>query len=354
MRTLSKHTLHSIWWMMALAILTVCLSAESCQTGAATSVAGIGAITITNRTVAMTVQPGAMQSVNASCQAGEFLLSGGYSTTAPAYGGEINPGLPTNRYVVFEDFPSSATTWTVSVMNRSSGTEAGSIEIAAQALCASGLPTTPTIISSFVPLSNGGTPSDATCVEQTDQHGSSIPVLTGGGYRVTGVQSPNDVVTILASYPLIGFGQASGFGLSAWHVSTTIAKGSTINPMTAQIHVFAICGSLKSVAGAAVHVAAPAAPGITPDVITSGITSVSCDTGLIMAGAGFTLDDTVGDGQVITRLVPDISVTPSKWWLTLYSLPAASSKTNNLFQNPGSGATLMPVCLSPASYVKSQ
>jgi hypothetical protein len=319
-RTMSVAHGIDAWRAVALALALLGVSAESCQNSTSTSTSGGTPITLTDRLSAISVPAGARQSTTASCQPDEVMLSGGYAVTTPAYQAALDQSTPLDRYFVFEDYPSSPTSWTASVLNRAAGAGPGSILLVAHVECTSGLSATPTIANAVGAIRD--------LVSAACSSGN----LTGGGYQVTNIHTDKDVIAIVGSYGLIGG------GASSWNVQTVYAQGSSADPTQTQVLSYAVCNSLTTGQGTAVPLSAPTGPA---DQATSGTGSASCATGQLLSGAGFELG-TATDSLPVTHFFPDYSATPPQWDMTLYSLPAPS--VEGQFSNAGGSATLVPIC----------
>lgn len=311
-----------VYLTLTLALLMLALSAESCQPTTSASTSSGAKITITSRSTIVTVGIGRFQSATASCQQGEWMLSGGYSITSPAYANTLAQSMPPDRYFVYQDAPNSPTSWTVSVLNRAVGAEAGSILLNAQVECASGLSSAPSIVTWVGGI---GSLVTAPCP------GAG---LTGGGYQITGLSRQNDVIAIEASSGAIGNG-----GAGSWSVRTVFVQGSTANPQ-AQVRASAVCSALSTTNGAIVHVAVPSGP---RDQATMNVASAPCEEGQLLTGGGFSISHTYGNLPV-TDLAATYMNTPPDWAMTLYSLPV--SDIEGEFQNIGGSAELIPICAS--------
>lgn len=317
-----------VYLALTLALLMLALSAESCQPTTSASTSGGAKITITSRSKLVTVPAGAIGGAQADCQAGEVMLSGGYSITTPAYGSSLDQSLPLNRYFVFDDYPSSPTSWTASVLNRAPGDEASSILLNAQVECAAGLSSAPTIVHSFETIR---AEAAAQCAG---------PGLTGGGYHIprSYIVNRNAVITIIASYGSIGNG-----GAGSWNVRTDNARGSPLsstNTTPAQVWVYAVCSALSTTMGASVHVAVPAGP---HDQATMNVGSAPCGEGQLLTGAGFALDYGSFASLFVTTSTANYIHTPPEWQMTFYSLPDPGTDSRD---NLGGGAKIMPICAS--------
>ena len=319
----------SVYLALTLALLSLALSAESCQPTASASTPGGAKITITSRSKLVTVLAGETGSAQADCQAGEVMLSGGYTVSAPAYASSLDQSLPINRYFVFDDYPNSATSWVASVLNRAPGTEASSIMLSAQVQCAAGLSSAPIIRHSVETV---GSKAPLLC-------GSSG--LTGGGYHIplSYIVNLNAVVAIGASYGSIG-----NDGAGSWIVQTNVAQGSSITntgPTLTSVWVFAVCSALSTTLAASVHVAVPSGPS---DQATMNVGSAPCGAGQLLTGAGFQLDEATSyeaTALPVTTFVANYIDKPAEWQMTLYSLPAPDTEK---WANTGGGAKIMPIC----------
>jgi hypothetical protein len=307
----------------AMALLALSLSAETCQNGASVATPAGATITITDRFSAVNVPANEIRNntATASCKAGEVMLSGGYAVTTPAYSASLDQSTPLNRYFIYADYPSSNSTWTVSVLNRAPIATPGSILLTAHVECATGVSG-----ASETPKAEGpiGARVKASCPGVG---------LTGGGYRITAIDSYKAVVTIVTSFGSIGNGN-----LGAWNVETAFAEGSYASITQTQVYAYAVCNNLTTTMGARVDVSAPAGPA---DQATSAMGAAPCGEGQVLTGGGFGLLH-VTDSLPVTQLAADYTDAPSRWIMTLYSLPAPDFEGK--FGNAGGYASLYPIC----------
>lgn len=284
-----------------------------------------GNVTITDRFNAAQVPALSQASVTATCNPGEFVVGGGFAVApTPAYQGTIGVIYPLDQYFVFASYPSSPTSWTVSVLNRASGDSQGDILAVSHAQCAAGLSSGVSVASASGLIGVSAPLVMASCTQ-----GSA----TGGGFQVTPIQLLNDVATIDTN---AGTGTAGT--LNAWSVHALAARNSTLDFSQAQISSYAVCTTALT-AQQGMFQTVSALAGLS-NMATEGQGSGTCGQGQLLAGAGFQLTTPPFEGFPITSFFTN----GSAWSMTMFSLPQADFEGNA--GNSGGSINLFPVCAS--------
>lgn len=286
--------------------------------GACSTNATVGKLSMIDRFLAANVpglQPG---TVKASCNPGEQMVSGGYSVTPTAYSQPIDAiNYPLDLYPVVASYPSSPTSWTVTLLNRAPG----STLVIAHVECVA--PSVGIQVASFsAPL---GTSPLATACPNGFQ-------LTGGGWQVKNLDNTKAVVTILSSQPS---------GANGWRVDAHPARGSLASPNNT-LNVYAVCAAntLTTIQGAHSPVKAPPGP---PNLVTFGASHASCGANQLLTGAGFSMDDIDGN-LAVDVFFPSYAINPSQWAITMFSLPDSNIEGKQV--NDGGTGFIVPICAS--------
>ena len=160
--------------------------------------------------------------------------------------------------------------------------------------------------------------------------------LTAGGWQITKVSLTKDVVAILSSY-----GSGSQGVLNAWNIKARIARGSSASPSRNQIIAYAVCAkqSLGPASVSGVQISAPPGPG---DIVTPGLGHVSCNSGQLLTGAGFRVDDIDGN-LAVSVFSSEFGTSPAQWAMTMESLPDATIEGQSV--NGGGTGALVPICV---------
>jgi hypothetical protein len=114
------------------------------------------------------------------CNPGEFVLGGGFTIMTPAYQNPLGVTYSLDKYFVCESYPSSATSWTASFLNRMGPGQGSVLAAYVHGECASGLSTSVNVISSAGVIGSN--------VSATSSPGS----VSGGGFQVKSVHGNND------------------------------------------------------------------------------------------------------------------------------------------------------------------
>lgn len=282
----------------------------------------VGGVSITDRSNPITIASKQIGSVTASCQQGEQMVSGGYGVAAEAYLQPINSvAYPLDLYPVIASYPSSPTSWTVTVRNRSSS----STTVTAHVECVS--------TSVGIQLANALGDIDSSQVTASCPQGTQ---RTGGGWQVSNIYevSAIGVVTILNS---------SATGPNNWSVSARLAEGSTGDPQNDHVTSYVVCAAntLTMAPGASSQVAAaPAPPGVA-NIATPGAGRASCGSNQLLTGAGFSMNDIAGNLGLVSSF-PSYDLSPAEWVLSIISLPLSGTE-GGMYNNGGTGA-IVPIC----------
>jgi hypothetical protein len=311
-------------------------------------------MTITDRFASVQVATLTAGSATVSCHPDERMLSGGYAVTTPAYqNNNLDATAPFNRYFVYEDYPSAPDSWTASVLNAEAQDRlAGTILLVVHVVCLSGAGNKePDIVSNTgSQLSSNFDNIQAYCPYQpsfvlnprTGQHivfGGAYP--TGGGYRITGVQSAANVVAISISEG--SFDQHTP-PLNFWEVWTPNLYGGGDDQGQDQVTAYAVCYDFITFAGTSTHITVPAGPPDTQATEATG--AATCGDGQLLTGAGFSIDSVDrADSMPISLFYADYGVSPPRWHITLDSVPRTDFQGEVL--NLGGDGTVYPICLKP-------
>lgn len=238
----------------ALVLLVLLLQACDSRTPVATSAtARPGALPTSSTQVrrvpaVRTVPDGSASgpiSATAMCPSGQVLLGGGYALAS---------GASAERAAVFEDYPSSASAWKVTVSNASVGGPL-TLTVYADCLQARFSVTTQLIVSTQTVPNDGG-------LRTVVAHCPANTTVTGGGYRDAGYS-----------------GGPAGNGWQA----TYIPRGE--NP-PATVRVFALCASHNLQSALIATATQPVAVGGT------AAASIACPSGGMLVGGGYSYDGT--------------------------------------------------------------
>jgi len=234
--------------------------------------------TIVSHTVQVALSVQVDTTVSARCQSGEQLLSGGFYM-----GDRGNP--------VYESYPSASDTWTVTAR---SGFANATLSVTATCLQAN----FSAQIQIFSFNSNGSNPGTFTC--------PSGSILTGGGFRAYAARSEP------AGNGWLGK-PAFGSGLNTNYV---LCAAANLIPAVAQSTTFSV-----------------------PPRSSSGLQTLTCPTGSLLTGGGFTYDYSIADvyGNVPRGDSPVIG-----WSVGVFNYDSANTQT----------ATVWAICVqvSPTAH----
>jgi hypothetical protein len=275
-------------------------------------VAAAEPVTVTDRVAAVEVPANWIRSVTAACEKGEEAVGGGYGVQASRYTEPLTGAVPLNQFPVLASYPSSPTSWTVTVYNRSREP----VLVTAHVECLSvGAGTR--IVSA--PVGIGYPATRVECPRDTT-------MVTGGGWRITGTTEYEGLVDILDSYA-IG---------TSWKVVARPPAGSIAKIPPMQVTGYAVCAGKPLVPGSyqPVMAVAPAGP---KDMATDATVEVGCADGELLTGAGHHMhDNEVG----MTTFFPRHG-TVRRWVFTIYSLPTEGFHG---VENRGASAWAGPLC----------
>jgi hypothetical protein len=185
--------------------------------------------------------------VSATCPNGEWAISGGYSITGGGY--------------ITSDYPSSSSSWTVTLHNEGNGGVGSPVTLMVTADCLkANFGTTTQIVTSTATV-----PADANLYTETASCPSAT-TLTGGGYR-----SSN------------GAGSSKLYG-NGWSAQLSVQLSSSANPKT-----YAVCSTAHLMTASTLSSAAKL---LNPG--DSATVSADCPSGALLVGGGFQLDGVGG------------------------------------------------------------
>jgi len=241
---------------------------------------------ITTQTVVTTVGviPNSTGEADATCGAGELLLSGGYTVSAAS-----------SDWAVYLDAPTTASTWTVEIVNLD---PSQSLSYSAYAVCAVSLPGKNALSGYTTHLVSANVNAPSPSNSEADAACAAGQLLVGGGYEV-------DNVSLNWSAYVNG-----PLNASTWFVEIDNESGADT-----MFHAFAIClarTNNKAITGltestSATNSSAPAA-------------DASCGAKTLMTGGGYQIHS-IGQEW---RNAEDFPVSATTWRVGLTDLDSFS------------------------------
>ena len=299
--------------LILVALLMLVFSLSACSNSAS-----VASVAITDRLNGATASPLGIQSVQASCNAGEQMVGGGYGIDSND-NGTIDVVYPLTKYVILGSYPSSATSWTVVFLNRTKGDAFPVVHVE----CIS----TSVGVQIATHAAQGNNMSViAYCPKQSH--------ITGGGFQVQGITNTNDVVTVTRSQP-----NMEGSVGDNWTTLGNIAKGSPSSFSQYTLTSYAVCATrtLTTTQGIVMF----SVPSGQPNEVTEGAAKASCSSGQLLTGGGFHVVDV--DGNLpISLFYPTYGTGSAYWYMKVESLPDATIDAGPV--NMGGTAYIYPVC----------